>query len=120
MSWSSKPATSIPKPKNYISTTVDFAAATTQSYNVPDAKIWGWDVMAKYTADLFSLDVAYNRTRGKDTDTGEYISTINPDTVTSKLNVPVAQSGFSVGWIGTFTDRSTHISSEYSKQPATR
>lgn len=103
--------------KDYISTAVDFAAATTMSYNVPDAKIWGWDVMAKYTADLFSLDVAFNRTRGKDTDTGEYILTINPDTVTSKLNVPVAQSGFSVGWIGTFTDRSTHVSSEYSQQP---
>lgn len=48
------------------------------SYNVPNAKIWGWDVMTKYTADLFSLDVAYNRTRGKDKDTGEYISSINP------------------------------------------
>ncbi|UHP14589.1 hypothetical protein LQQ61_00370 (plasmid) [Escherichia coli] len=47
------------------------------SYNVPNAKIWGWDVMTKYTTDLFSLDVAYNRTRGKDTDTGEYISSIN-------------------------------------------
>lgn len=105
------------KAKDYISTTVDFAAATTMSYNVPNAKIWGWDVMTKYTADLFSLDVAYNRTRGKDKDTGEYISSINPDTVTSKLNIPVAQSGFSVGWAGTFADRSTHISSEYSKQP---
>ena len=73
--------------------------------------------MAKYTADLFNLDVAYNRTRGKDTDTGEYISSINPDTVTSKLDIPVAQSGFSVGWIGTFVDRSTHISSSYSEQP---
>lgn len=105
------------KAKDYISTSVDFAAATTMSYNVPNAKIWGWDVMAKYTADLFSLDMAYNRTRGKDTDTGEYISSINPDTVTSKLNVPVAHSGFSVGWIGTFADRSTHISSSYAKQP---
>lgn len=105
------------KAKDYISTTVDFAAATTMSYNVPNAKIWGWDVMTKYTADLFSLDMAYNRTRGKDKDTGEYISSINPDTVTSKLNIPVAQSGFSVGWVGTFADRSTHISSEYSKQP---
>ena len=105
------------KAKDYISTSVDFAAATTMSYNVPNAKIWGWDVMAKYSADLFSLDMAYNRTRGKDTDTGEYISSINPDTVTSKLNVPVAHSGFSVGWIGTFADRSTHISSSYTKQP---
>ncbi|EMF0716215.1 TonB-dependent hemoglobin/transferrin/lactoferrin family receptor [Citrobacter freundii] len=105
------------KAKDYIATSVDFAAATTQSYNVPNAKIWGWDVMSKYTTDLFSLDLAYNRTRGKDTDTGEYISSINPDTVTSKLNVPVAHSGFSVGWIGTFAERSTHISSNYTKQP---
>lgn len=105
------------KAKDYISTAVDFAAATTMSYNVPNAKIWGWDVMTKYSADLFSLDVAYNRTRGKDTDTGEYISSINPDTVTSKLNIPVAHSGFSVGWIGTFADRSTHVSSSYRKQP---
>lgn len=103
--------------KDYISTTVDFAAATTMSYNVPNAKIWGWDVMAKYSASLFNLDVAYNRTRGKDTDTGEYISSISPDTVSSKLDVPLAQSGFSVGWIGTFADRSTHVSSSYSKQP---
>ena len=74
--------------------------------------------MTKYTTDLFSLDVAYNRTRGKDTDTGEYISSINPDTVTSTLNIPIAHSGFSC-WVGvgTFADRSTHISSSYSKQP---
>lgn len=103
--------------KDYISTTVDFAAATTMSYNVPNAKIWGWDVMAKYSASLFNLDVAYNRTRGKDTDTGEYISSISPDTVSSKLDVPLAQSGFSIGWIGTFADRSTHVSSSYSHQP---
>jgi len=103
--------------KDYISTTVDFAAATTMSYNVPNAKIWGWDVMAKYSASLFNLDVAYNRTQGKDTDTGEYISSISPDTVSSKLDVPLAQSGFSVGWIGTFADRSTHVSSSYSHQP---
>ncbi|HAU3347735.1 TPA: TonB-dependent hemoglobin/transferrin/lactoferrin family receptor [Salmonella enterica subsp. houtenae] len=103
--------------KDYISTTVDFAARTTMSYNVPNAKIWGWDVMTKYTADLFSLDLAYNRTRGKNTDTGEYISSINPDTVTSKLNIPLAHSGFSVGWIGTFANRSTHVSSQYTKQP---
>lgn len=103
--------------KDYISTTVDFAKATTMSYNVPDAKIWGWDMTAKYTSDLFSLDLAYNRTRGKDQDTGEWISSLNPDTVTSILDIPVAQSGFSVGWVGTFAERSTHISSSYSAQP---
>lgn len=104
------------KAKDYISTTVDFAKATTMSYNVPNAKIWGWDMTAKYTSAWFSLDLAYNRTRGKDEDTGEWISSLNPDTVTSVLDVPVAQSGFSVGWVGTFADKSTHISSSYSEQ----
>ncbi|GCS93199.1 ligand-gated channel protein [Escherichia coli] len=59
------------------------------SYNVPTAKIWGWDVMTKYTTDLFSFIVAFNRTPGKDTDTGEYISRFNPDTVTITLNIPL-------------------------------
>ncbi len=42
------------KAKDYISTTVDFAAATTMSYNVPNAKIWGWDMMATYATSLFN------------------------------------------------------------------
>lgn len=105
------------KAKDYISTAVDFRKATTTSYNVPKAKIWGWDVSSKYTSDFFSLDIAYNRTRGKDEDTGEYLSALNPDTVTSTLNVPIAQSGFSVGWVGTFTERSNHIDSGTKVQP---
>jgi hemoglobin/transferrin/lactoferrin receptor protein len=105
------------KAKDYITTTVNFMGKTSTSVNVPNAKIWGWDVMSKYTTDLFSLDVAYNRTRGKDTDSNEWISSINPDTVVSKLDIPVAHSGFSVGWMGTFADKSTHVSSAYSQQP---
>lgn len=103
--------------KDYISTRVDFAAATTTSYNVPRARIWGWDMMARYSTDWFSLDLAYNRTRGKDENSGEWIASLNPDTVTSRLNVPLAHSGFAVGWVGTFADRSNHISSNYSQQP---
>ncbi|MBV8043713.1 TonB-dependent hemoglobin/transferrin/lactoferrin family receptor [Pluralibacter sp.] len=96
--------------KDYITTSVDFAARTTTSINVPDAKIWGWDVIAKYSAEIFSLDVAYNRTRGKDTNTGDWLTSINPDTVTSRLDIPVAHSGFSVGWVGTFADNTKSIS----------
>ncbi|WP_058909830.1 TonB-dependent hemoglobin/transferrin/lactoferrin family receptor [Entomohabitans teleogrylli] len=103
--------------KDYIATQVNFAKATTMSYNVPRAKIWGWDVMAKYSADPFSLQLAWNRTRGKDTATGEWISSLNPDTVTSQLDIPLAHSGFSVGWNGIYAARSHHISSSYREQP---
>lgn len=88
--------------KNYITTSVNFRGRTTTSVNVPAAKIWGWDVMSNYRTDLFNLDLAYNRTRGKNKDTGEWIDSISPDTVTSKIDVPLANSGFSVGWVGTF------------------
>jgi len=90
------------KAKDYID--LDVKPTTTMAYNIPNAKIWGWDVMSKYTNDFFSLNLAYNRTSGKNEKTGAWIAT-NPDTVVSTLDVPVAQSGFSVGWVGTFTDR---------------
>ena len=92
------------KAKDYIDTQVNIDEDTSMSYNIPKAKIWGWDVMSKYTTDLFSLDIAYNRTSGKNSTTGAWIAT-NPDTVVSTLDVPLAHSGFSVGWVGTFVDR---------------
>ena len=90
--------------KNYIDTSVT-SRTTTSSVNVPGVKIWGWDMMSSYRTDLFDLEVAYNRTRGKNRDNGKWIDSIGPDTVTSKLNIPLAESGFSVGWVGTFADR---------------
>jgi hemoglobin/transferrin/lactoferrin receptor protein len=90
------------KAKDYID--MDVKQFTTMAYNIPNAKIWGWDVMSQYTNDFFSLNLAYNRTSGKNSKSGAWIAT-NPDTVVSTLDVPVAHSGFSVGWIGTFTDR---------------
>lgn len=92
------------KAKDYIDIDVNIPNNTTMSYNIPKAKIWGWDVMSKYTTDFFSLNVAYNHTSGKNSETGLWVAT-NPDTVVSTLDVPVAHSGFSVGWVGTFTDR---------------
>lgn len=91
------------KAKDYIDMSV--SQFTTTSYNIPKAKIWGWDVMSQYSSDLFTLKIAYNRTSGKKEDTNEWLATVNPDTIVSSLDVPVLNSGFSVGWIGTFVDR---------------
>lgn len=99
------------KAKDYISTRVDMQAMTTTSVNIDQAKIWGWDASMSYKTALFNWDLAYNRTRGKNQNTDEWLDTINPDTVTSIVDVPVANSGFSVGWIGTFANRSSRVSS---------
>ncbi|WP_145525767.1 TonB-dependent hemoglobin/transferrin/lactoferrin family receptor [Yersinia rohdei] len=92
--------------KDYISTKVNMTSMTTTSVNIDRAKIWGWDATMSYQTSLFNWDLAYNRTRGKDQNTNAWLESINPDTVTSTLDVPVANSGFAVGWIATFADRS--------------
>ncbi|UMY07587.1 hypothetical protein MJ568_18275 [Escherichia coli] len=55
--------------------------------------------------------MAYNRTRGSDTDTGEYgPPALTWILVTSTLNIPIAHSGFSVGCGLVRLPTSTHIS----------
>ncbi|NHB95490.1 TonB-dependent hemoglobin/transferrin/lactoferrin family receptor [Photorhabdus stackebrandtii] len=87
----------------------------TTSVNVPRVKIWGWDVSMNYESNLFSWELAYNRTEGKDEKSGESLDNLSPDTITSTLDIPVAQTGFSVGWIGQFT-KHTDFKGQYKQQ----
>ncbi|MDC9580904.1 TonB-dependent hemoglobin/transferrin/lactoferrin family receptor [Xenorhabdus sp. PR6a] len=96
------------KAKDYISTTVTPDMRFTTSSNIPKAKIWGWDVSMTYDTDWFSWDLAYNRTTGKNAETGKSIEALSPDTLTSTLDIPLSTTGFSIGWIGKFTQQ-THI-----------
>lgn len=105
------------KAEDYISTNVNMqvgyrpgvgvicAPCETTSVNIPNAKIWGWDMMMDYQSRFFDLSVAYNRTSGKNDDTGEWLSTVNPDTVSTRLNVPLGNTNAAVGWMGIFADR---------------
>ncbi|MGH1473735.1 TonB-dependent hemoglobin/transferrin/lactoferrin family receptor [Yersinia proxima] len=77
---------------------------TSTYINIPRSKSWGWDASLEYQNNWFDWNLAYNRTRGINLDTRKFISSINPDTVTSRLNVPVANSGLSTGWIVTMAE----------------
>ncbi|QPR27150.1 TonB-dependent hemoglobin/transferrin/lactoferrin family receptor [Edwardsiella hoshinae] len=88
--------------KDYIDTDVNPLQFYSTSINVSDVKLWGWDMSLDYQSDAFSWQSAYNRTRGKNSRTGAWIANGTPDTVTNRLDVPLAHTGFSVGWIGTF------------------
>lgn len=97
------------KAKDYINTyvhpdRVNWDNNYTTSINTKRAKIWGWDASMDYTTDYFVWNLAYNHTEGKNEYNGESITSIKPDSVTSNLSVPVADSGFSVGWLGEFTN----------------
>ncbi len=85
--------------KDYIYVDVYDNYTKTKAKNIKQAKIWGWDVMINYQTDWFSWDLAYNCTRGKNQESGNYIASINPDTLTSRLDLPIASTGFSTGWV---------------------
>ncbi|MCS3408893.1 TonB-dependent hemoglobin/transferrin/lactoferrin family receptor [Serratia sp. AKBS12] len=96
----------------------------TASKNISRAKIWGWDASLNYQTTWFNWDVAYNRTRGKDRShsgelngqSGDWLASINPDTVTSSLDIPIADTGLSTGWVATFAERATHVPSGSAQQ----
>lgn len=115
------------KAKDYITTgvTMNFGFGpggmycincSTYSTNIDRAKIWGWDATMSYQTTFFNWGLAYNSTRGKNQTTNEWLDTVSPDTVISTLDIPVANSGFAVGWIATFADRSTRVSSSGTPQ----
>lgn len=97
--------------KDYIDTKVNMANMTTSSVNIDQVKIWGWDAMMSYKTTWFNWGLAYNRTRGKNRNTNTWLESINPDTLTSTLDIPVANSGFAVGWTATLADRSQPLTS---------
>lgn len=77
---------------------------TSTYINIPRSKSWGWDASLEYQHPWFDWNLNYNRTRGINLDTRQFISSINPDTITSRLNVPIANSGLSTGWIVTMAE----------------
>ncbi|MBH2957798.1 TonB-dependent hemoglobin/transferrin/lactoferrin family receptor [Serratia marcescens] len=115
------------KAKDYITTDVTMElgrgprgpyciSCTTFSTNIDRAKIWGWDATLSYKTLWFGWDLAYNRTRGKNEVTGDWLSSINPDTVTSSLDVPLGETGLSAGWVATFAERATRVETGTAEQ----
>ncbi|UNK26087.1 TonB-dependent hemoglobin/transferrin/lactoferrin family receptor [Serratia plymuthica] len=108
--------------KDYISLYV--TRTQTSSQNISRAKIWGWDTSLSYQTQWFNWDLAYNRTRGKDKsrngelngNSGEWLSDINPDTVTSSLDIPLGETGLSTGWVATFAERATRVETGTAEQ----
>ncbi|AWC91268.1 TonB-dependent receptor [Serratia marcescens] len=115
------------KAKDYITTDVTMElgrgprgpyciSCTSFSTNIDRAKIWGWDATLSYKTPWFGWDLAYNRTRGKNEATGDWLSSINPDTVTSSLDVPLGETGLSAGWVATFAERATRVETGTAEQ----
>lgn len=93
------------KATNYIKTEVYGPIpplGKTISINTPSVVIHGIDSSLNYTTPWFNAVLAYNHTHAKDTITGMSISSIRPESLTASLDVPLANSGFFLGWVGQF------------------
>lgn len=88
--------------------------------NIPRSKSWGWDAALDYQNQWFDWTLAYNRTRGINLGTRQFINSINPDTVTSSLNVPIASSGFSAGWVLTMAENTKFMKNNDAKTSSRR
>ncbi|EMH0430744.1 TPA: TonB-dependent hemoglobin/transferrin/lactoferrin family receptor [Proteus mirabilis] len=106
--------------KDYIDTDVAIFQGYTQSTNIPRATIWGWDIEMNYQSKFFSWDLAYNHTKGKDNASNASITSIEPDTLTSRLDIPVPNSDFSVGWVGQFTKKTDFTKHDRFNRPTNR
>lgn len=105
------------KATNYIKTEVHGfpLMGKTLSINTPSVVIHGIDSRINYTTPWFNAVLAYNRTHAKDTTSGMSISSIRPESLMASLDVPLANSGFSLGWIGQFAARTNRSGNDKGK-----
>ncbi|WP_334468575.1 TonB-dependent receptor domain-containing protein [Arsenophonus sp. PmNCSU2021_1] len=103
------------KATDYITTIIDRQRLDTLSINTPSVVIHGIDSRINYTTPWFNAVLAYNRTHAKDTTSGMSISSIRPESLTASLDVPLANSGFSLGWVGQFAARTNRSGNDKGK-----
>ncbi|MEQ4923592.1 TonB-dependent hemoglobin/transferrin/lactoferrin family receptor [Proteus hauseri] len=106
--------------KDYIDADVAIFQGYTQSTNIPRATIWGWDISMSYESRYFNWDLAYNHTKGKDNATNASITSVEPDTLTNRIDVPIPSSHFSVGWLSQFTKHTNFTKTDRFNRPVNK
>jgi hemoglobin/transferrin/lactoferrin receptor protein len=77
--------------------------------NVSDAKLDGFEVQADYDAQRWFAGVAYAQTRGEDDDTGEPLSSVQPDAWTLRAGLRFPAQNLTVGWDANLVDAQDRV-----------
>ena len=75
---------------------------TTQSVNVPRAKLWGSEIEASYDGSRFLGSLGWSSIDGEDRDTGEKLGVLTADRLTLVGGVKVPEIDSLIGWRSTF------------------
>lgn len=73
--------------------------------NIPSATIYGVDSFINYKTSWFELNLNHNLTHGQEDDSDYSLSSIRPETLIARFNAPLSTTGFNIGWVGEFTER---------------
>ncbi|MDT8429809.1 MAG: TonB-dependent hemoglobin/transferrin/lactoferrin family receptor [Pseudomonadales bacterium] len=88
--------------EDFIDTVVSFTpfpcCGTTTSDNIPDAELWGYDLEGSYENSLFRFSIGYAVVEGENRLTGDYLSTLSPDTLTTNLSFKLPGYSSVLGW----------------------
>jgi hemoglobin/transferrin/lactoferrin receptor protein len=79
------------------------------SDNVSDARLEGFEIEALYDAPRWFAGLAYARTRGEDEDTGDPLSSVQPDAWIAQAGLRFPAQGIRLGWRGRFVDAQDRV-----------
>lgn len=88
-----------------------WGAGTTTSANIARATITGWDAEFNYATPYFDWMINYSSIRGKDDQTQEWIDALQPDAISTRISIPISDSGFNLAWQGRFVDAAKRVKS---------
>ncbi|WP_343564537.1 TonB-dependent hemoglobin/transferrin/lactoferrin family receptor [Kiloniella sp. b19] len=88
--------------EDFISSTVNTAAGTTTIDNVPNARIFGFEIEGKYDLGNWNTKLGLSYVEAENDDTGEYLSNNVPLTFYSDVSYNFTRIDSTVGWRGRF------------------
>ncbi len=86
----------------YISTHRGWFPSQIYYINIPSASIHGIDSFINYKTHWFNLNISHNQTVGEEDGTHYSLSSVRPETLLVRMNVPITATGINVGWVGEF------------------
>ena len=71
---------------------------TTNSDNIPSAKLWGAEVEASYESSHFLVALGFSRINGENDDTGAKLGVLTPDQFTANTGLKLPEIDSIIGW----------------------
>jgi len=84
--------------KDFITLDVDIFGGTTENINVPDAKLFGWELEGSYAYGPWTARTGLSYVEAENDNTGEYLSNSTPVTFVSDLSYTAKSIDSVLGW----------------------